>query len=571
MLRIQLQHPLGLDLVPAAGNGGEVFFHLQGDLPLGAQAGGSGLQLAGEGHVLHRAFQRFFGKGEHGLVGLLQLLQLLLILSGLQVRVPGDDVLQGFFLILPDHVHHKFVHLIREVEDAPALFPHGLRLGQLLQPGDGVPAGVIDALLLLRHGGDVAFQGDGLLRSGIVEQEQILQQLPLGAEVRQDSVFQLEAELGIELFVFLRLLLQELRQLALHLLLQVGGNDLQLPVVLQQFPGNIQAQIGAVHNAPDEAEAFRQQVRAVLHDHDAVGVQLQPGFIIPGIIVEGGLGRDEEQGLVAHGAFRAHPDDPPGLLRIVELFLIEGGAVLIRGLLLRALPQGHHAVHRVLPQLDGVAHIVGILFDELPELPVLQKFGVLLLLPVLLQTEDDLRALAFLLRGDDGVPVRSGALPPECGVGAELFRGDGDLVRHHEGAVKAHAELADDVDVLLPGLFLVHVRLELPGPGTGDDPQVGVQLLLVHADAVVRNGQGAGFLIRGDADEEIAPVQPRAAVLQGAVAELVDGIAGVADELPEENFPMGVDGMDHEIQQPFGFCLELTFRHSLSLRFNPVL
>ena len=69
------------------------------------------------------------------------------------------------------------------------------------------------------------------------------------------------------------------------------------------------------------------------------------------------------------------------------------------------------------------------------------------------------------------------------------------------------------------------------------------------------------FLVRGDADEEVAPVQPRAALLQGAVAELVDGVAGVADELPEENFPMGVDGMDHEIQQPFGFRFELSFSH----------
>ena len=57
------------------------------------------------------------------------------------------------------------------------------------------------------------------------------------------AVFQLAAEVLPELLVVLSAVLEHLAKLALDLLLQIPGDDLQLPVVLEELPGDVQAQI----------------------------------------------------------------------------------------------------------------------------------------------------------------------------------------------------------------------------------------------------------------------------------------------------------------------------------------
>jgi len=45
------------------------------------------------------------------------------------------------------------------------------------------------------------------------------------------------------------------------------------------------------------------------------------------------------------------------------------------------------------------------------------------------------------------------------------------------------------------------------------------------------------------------------------VIQLVHGVTGVGDQFPEEDLPVSVDGIDHQVQQPFGFGLELFGSH----------
>ena len=109
----------------------------------------------------------------------------------------------------------------------------------------------------------------------------------MGAVLADNAVFELTAEVLPELLVALPVVLQHLGKLALDLLLQIGGNHLQLPVVLQQLPGDVQAQVRRVHHAPDEAEVVRQQVGTLVHNEDTVGVELQALLILFGVEVEG--------------------------------------------------------------------------------------------------------------------------------------------------------------------------------------------------------------------------------------------------------------------------------------------
>ena len=133
----------------------------------------------------------------------------------------------------------------------------------------------------------------------------------------------------------------------------------------------------------------------------------------------------------------------------------------------------------------------------------------------------------------------------------------GHRLGDHEGGVEAHAELADDIHIRIGGQIL----LKLQGAALGDGAQVLFHLLLGHADAVVRNGQQPVFLVGLEGDGEVRPVQTHALVRQRLIGQLVDGVRSVGDNLPEENLLICIDRVNHQIQQPLGFSLELFLFH----------
>ena len=137
---------------------------------------------------------------------------------------------------------------------------------------------------------------------------------------------------------------------------------------------------------------------------------------------------------------------------------------------------------------------------------------------------------------------------------------------NHKGRVEAHAKLADDVHVR--ALLLGVLGLKLLGARVSDGAKVALELLSVHADAVIRNRDGAGVLIKGDANGQVTLVELDARILQALKVELVDGIARVGDKLAQEDFLIGIDGVDHEVEQFFALGLKLT--HVQSFRAPPV-
>ena len=107
----------------------------------------------------------------------------------------------------------------------------------------------------------------------------------------------------------------------------------------------------------------------------------------------------------------------------------------------------------------------------------------------------------------------------------------------------------------------VHLGLEGAGAGLGDHAEVVLRLLHAHADAVILDGDGARILVGAHIDAEVGAVEAHLLVRQGQVAELVDGVGSVGDDLTQEDLLVGVYGVDHQIKEPFGFCFELLFRH----------
>ena len=173
-----------------------------------------------------------------------------------------------------------------------------------------------------------------------------------------------------------------------------------------------------------------------------------------------------------------------------------------------------------------------------------------------------LGALAVL----DGITLKTIRLPHVSGV---LPIGAADnlyVAGDHKGRVEAHAKLADDVDIRT--LLLGVLGLKLLGAGMGDGAQIALELLGGHANAIVRNGDGTGVFIKGDVNSQVALVELNARILQALKVKLVDGVTRVRDKLAQEDFLIGVDGVDHEVEQFFALGLKLT--HVQSFRATPV-
>lgn len=81
-------------------------------------------------------------------------------------------------------------------------------------------------------------------------------------------------------------------------------------------------------------------------------------------------------------------------------------------------------------------------------------------------------------------------------------------------------------------------------------------ILAAHADAVVVDGEGVGVGIEADADAQVAVVFEQGRLGQRFKAQFVGGIGGVGDELAKEDFLVGVQRVDHQLQQLFDFGLE---------------
>ena len=406
-----------------------------------------------------------------------------------------------------------------------------------------------------------------------VEQQQILGRFLVRAVVGDGAVLQLTAKGGVEFLVLLPVVFQHGFQLGLDLLLDVPGDDGQLAVVLEHFTADVQRQILAVHHAADEAEVLGQQILAVVHNQHAAAVQLQAPLVILGVEIVGRLAGDIQQRLERDVALHVVVDGTQGFIVVKELVPVEGLVLFFRDVLLVPLPDRHHGVQGlhlgvglvlgrfifltlgvlVLRLLhgtglgdlhpDGVADIVGILADQAADFVLFQILGILFVLGVGLQGHDDVRAGGGLLGFLNGIAVRTVGNPLPCPVLAVLPGDNGDGGSYHKGGIEAHAELADDIDVLV----LLHGLLEAQRAGFGDGAKVLDHFVLRHTDAVIGNGQGTVFGVTGDGDGKFVPVDAHLVVGQRRVGQLIDGVGGVGDDLPKENLLVGINGIDHQV------------------------
>src|SRR6202042_3083634 len=369
----------------------------------------------------------------------------------------------------------------------------------------GASGDVVQALLLGLHACLGFGERGGAIDFGGLEADQFKQYLAVG-EVAVETFLEWAIVLSDELRVLLGAAGGEGFQFGEDLFDAGGLNAGEDLVLLQDLARDVERKVFGVDDAADEAEILREELLGVVHDEDALDVELDAGLVVGLVEIQGSLGWNVEESSVLKGAFGASVEPEERIFPVSGEGLVELLVVVVGEFGLGALPHGRGGVDLlgdagfnglllvgvpftlVVSEEDGEGDVVGVLLDDL-----LEPVPIRVLCTFFVEVEQD--------GGSSGGPFGRLYFEASLAVGdpfprlvfASLARYDFHLVGDHEGGVEAYAELADEVGVL--ALVAGELREEVLGSRACDGSEMRHEVLLVHAEASVGDGDGLGVFV----------------------------------------------------------------------------
>ena len=365
-------------------------------------------------------------------------------------------------------------------------------------------------------------------------------------------------DVGLEafpiLFELLAVVVKEEVETVGDLLDDVGGYLADVGVVLQVAAGDVQGKLGAIQNALQvDQELGADFFDVVRHEH---GVVEKTDLTLLG--VEGVLAAGEVQdALEVQGVIGVdvHPEQRVGV--IVELLAVELLVLLVAAIGGVLLPKRGSLVDQLLlfavVEVDLHGHEGAVFFQD-----GLQGIGGKVGFLVLHEVHGDLGAPFGTGAGLHFVGACLGAFPQHggsVGVGLGLH---GDLIRHHEHGIEAQAEVADDAASSLSLVF----GDEVHSPGQGDVVDVFLYLGFRHTDAVVGDGDGAGFLVYPYVDA-VGSLAFRRLTQGDQPFMLGDRIAGIGQHLTEVDVLLGIQPFFDDGKKMLGIHRQCTVCHMI--------
>ena len=191
MVGVQLKREVhGQRLVLGVGHGGEHLVHLHGQSLVACETHSRALEPVGEDDLCDLAVKRLFHAFEQRLrLGLLLLHDLLLLVRG-KIQLGVGHGQEGLVGVLVEDAQRKLVHLVGAAQQIVALVADALGLRQRRHLHGVIPRGIVDARLPLGHGVHILLQGDELVACGGTEQQQILEEILVGAVLRVHAVLE---------------------------------------------------------------------------------------------------------------------------------------------------------------------------------------------------------------------------------------------------------------------------------------------------------------------------------------------------------------------------------------------
>ena len=237
------------------------------------------------------------------------------------------------------------------------------------------------------------------------------------------------------------------------------------------------------------------------------------------------------------------------LVDLLDLGLVVVLAVLLLLLLIVVVVVDLLVDGLLRPERDRVVDELRVLLHQVLEAALLEVLQL-----VLLEVARDLGAaaerlgLGVLLDGERA----AGRGLPDVLLVVVVLGGHDDAVSHQVRRVETDAELANHVDVGA-GLHGLHEGL---GARLRDRAKVGDHLGLGHADARVNDGERVVRLVGDKANVQLRVGVEHRLVGERLVADLVERVGRVRDQLTEEDLLVGVEGVDDERHELVDLSLE---------------
>ena len=282
-------------------------------------------------------------------------------------------------------------------------------------------------------------------------------------------------------------------------------------VLLKNLATHVEGQVFAVDDAAQKAQIRRHQALRVVGYKNAFDIKFYAGPVVGLVHIGRGLrGYVEERG-VLHGPFGVGVEPEQRLFPIARNCLVELLVVLRFQLAFGTLPHRAGGVDllccalRYRPllllvpfvlirsQKNGKCDVIRILPDDFPKLITIAVFLAAFVEEQGHGSTGNRAFRRFNLKA--GLPV-AGPLPG--GVFAGFARNHLHLIGHHKSAVEADSELTDEVGIA-PGITGEVVE-EVFRAGSRDGTEVRNQVVLIHADTGVADGECGLFFVEVEVD-----------------------------------------------------------------------
>ncbi len=395
----------------------------------------------------------------------------------------------------------------------------------------------------------------------------------------QQSFFEHRTEFAPELQVLLFIVLSQGLQGLEHLLDEVLPDRLNLAVLLKHFAGHVEGDVFRVYNAAHKAQIFGDKIATLIHDEDASHIELDTSVRHFSVVeVVGRDRRNKEQGLRFEVALHLARDAQQRLLEVVADVLVELFVFLVGHVAVGTRPNRLHRVQRFVCsvflfglfiralfarglrrandfELDRIGDKVGILLHRLTHDPFVGEVLKAVVRIAGFERKRDGRSRAVAFGGFNAVAPPAVTLPKHRFCIASLAREHSNLVGGHEGGVEADAKLADQ----LGGITLTARTFELfekfSGARLCERAEVRDHIVAVHPDAVVHNRERSRFGVCDELDTQLVRRQ-KLGLDHPFETHLVDGVTGVRDQFAEEHFFVGIERMDHQVEELLDLGLE---------------
>ena len=383
------------------------------------------------------------------------------------------------------------------------------------------------------------------------------------------------------LLIIVALGIEQAGQLVGYLSGDVGGELLDIAVVLQETAADVQRQIGAVDHALEQHQELRDDFLDVIRHEDLTAEEFDLTFLGAEIIGQFG---EIEDALEVEGIIDVQVDIKQRIVEGVEDIMIEG-FVLVRGAVLGILePEGGGGVDQLRSfrrfvglgrfaffrlfgiggrfglyhvKVNGCSHESAVAVEHFAETIFLQKFGFFLRN---VQVNDS-AALGTVA----GLHGESHAVLADPANGFGSFGGgqsvDCDLVGHHKGGIEAKTEVTNDAALVVP--FVVLQKFFRAGESHLID--VFFHFFGSHADAIIGKADLFRFLVKRDSNTIVAFLIGMEHLFFG------DGITAVGNHFADEDILIGIEPTlddGHDVLCMNGNVTFLLLGHSRRLRDN---